>query len=280
MAVPAFVGVADDRNGSPQGTGSLALSVPPGASGDLLVAVVGVKVNPSTTNPSGWTPIIAGFNGCVSASDPQIGIRAQLSAWWKISDGTETSVSVTFGAGVIRQASGGVLRYSGADPTNPIGGQGCDKGTSTTPTAPSITTTTADNRIVRLVVSDTDDADGEYTAEPATKRFEIPSTSVFGPGSSYTEDAVVTAASDAEQPSAGPTGTASWTLPATDQWASMTVAIQPAGVTDAQEGCLAAIIALIRKILEAIIDAIKKAIEALVGWIKGLLGRRKKNGDD
>jgi hypothetical protein len=54
-----------------------------------------VKQNPSPATPAGWTPIIAGFNQCVSASDPSIGIRAQLNSWWKIADGSETSVTFT-----------------------------------------------------------------------------------------------------------------------------------------------------------------------------------------
>ncbi|NND74271.1 MAG: hypothetical protein HKN44_04625 [Ilumatobacter sp.] len=271
MAIPTFVGVTEGRNGDPEGSGSLTLTVPAGAAGDLLVAVVGVKVNPSTSTPAGWTPIIAGFNGCVSASDPQIGIRAQLSSWWKISDGSETSVTVSFGAGVTRQAAGGVLRYSGADSANPIDAFGCDKGTSTGPTAPTVTTTTADDRVLRLVASDADDAQSLFTTEPATKRFELASTSVFGPGSSYTGDAVVVAASDAGQAAAGASGTAAWALPSADQWAAQTVAIRSAGGGgngDAQEGCLAAIVAIIRKIIEAIIAAINKAIKALVAWIK------------
>lgn len=280
MAVPAFVGVTEGRNGSPAGATSITIGVPTGSAGDLLVAVLGIKGNPSTVTPSGWTPIIAGFNGCTSGLDPSIGIRAQLSAWWKIADGTETSVTWTYGNQVIKQASGAILRYSGADAASPIGPSACDKGSSAAPTAPSITTTTADNRVVRTAVTDADHAKSMFTAEPAAKRFEIESTTVFGPGSSYTTDALVTAASDEEQAAAGATGTATWALPSGDQWAAMSFAIQPpagSGGDDA-EGCLAAIVALIRRILEAIIDAINKAIKALVSWMKGLFDN--KDDDD
>lgn len=275
MAIPSFVAVAEDRN-----TGSaITLPVPAGAAGELLVAVLGVKINPSTSTPAGWTPIIAGFNGCVSASDPSIGIRAQLSAWWKVSDGTETSVSFTLDtAGNISQASGGVLRYSGADTTDPIDVFACGNGTSAAPTAPSVTTTSNDDRVLRLVVSDADDAKSLFTTEPATKRFEIESSVPFGPGASVTSEAVVTAASDEGQATAGPTGTAAWALPSSDQWAAMTVAIKPAstggnGGTE-PSGCLGAILALIKRILEAIANAIKKLVEALTGWWR----RRKGTG--
>ncbi len=271
MAVPSFVGVAEDRNGTPVGAGSLTLSIPPGSDGDLLVAVVGVKINPSTTTPSGWTPIIAGFNGCTSASDPGVGIRAQLSTWWKVATSSDSSVTFSFGAGTTNQASGAVLRYAGADPANPIGASGCDSGSDAAPTAPSVTTTSADNRIVRLVVSDADQAKSLFTSEPATKRFELESTSVFGPGSSYTTDAVVTAGSDSGQAAAGATGTAAWALPSLDQWAAITVAVQPAAGGDGEpSGCVAAIL----KIIQLILEAIAKALKALFDWLRGLFGRR------
>lgn len=277
MTVPTFVGVQSGRNGSPQGTGSLTLDVPAGASGDLLVAIVGVKLNPSTTTPAGWTPIIAGFNGCTTASESGTGIRGQLSTWWKVSDGSETSVTVSFGAGVIRQASGAVLRYSGVDTTNPIDVSSCDKGTSSAPAAPSVTTTTADDRILRVVVADAEQAKSLFTSEPAAARFNIASTSVFGPGSSYTTDAVVTGGADEGQAAAGPTGTAAWALPIAEQWAAQTVAIRPAAnQTDPDpvpNGCLAVILEILRKIFEAI----RKALAALARWLKGLRNRRSGN---
>ena len=256
MAVPSFVGVAEDRNGNPQGTTSITLPIPSGSDGDLLIAVLGVKENPSTATPAGWTPIIAGFNGCTSGQDPSIGIRAQLSAWWKIAAAGDTQVQFTWGAQVIKQASGAVLRYSGADAANPIGPSNCDKGTSAAPTAPSVTTTSADNRVVRIAVTDADDAKSLFTSEPATKRFEIESTSVFGPGSSYTSEALVTAGSDAPQAAAGPTGTVAWALPSDDQWAAMTFSIQPG--TEVPPGCVAALVEIIRRIWQSIIDAINR----------------------
>ncbi len=268
MAAPTFVGVTEARNADPEGTTSLSLSVPAGTAGDLLVAVVGVAVNPSTTTPAGWTPIIAGFNGCTSAAESGLGIRAQLSAWWKIADGSETTVSFTFGPNP-RQASGGVLRYSGADPSNPIGPFACGNGSSASPTAPSVTTVTADNRILRLVVTDANQVKALFSSEPATKRFEIESTTVFGPGTAYTLDAVVTAASDSSLAVAGPTGTAAWALPSPDEWAAMTVAVQPPAGGGGQPGCVAILV----KILEAIRDALRKLIERL----RDLLRNRRRS---
>lgn len=272
MAVPSFVGVAEDRNATPEGTTSLTVAVPPGSAGDLLIAVVGVKVNPSTTTPTGFTPIIAGFNGCTSASDTGYGIRAQLSAWWKIADGSETSITVSFGPNP-RQAAGAVLRYAGADPNSPIGPSACDKGASAAPTAPSVTTVSADNRIVRLVVSDADQAKSLFTSEPATKRFELESTSVFGPGTAHTIEAVVVAGSDEAQAAAGPSGTASWALPSLDQWAAMTFAIQPPAGGQDLSGCVAVIVRIIRKIIALILAALRRLIQALRRLLRR--GRRR-----
>lgn len=151
-----------------------------------------------------------------------------------------------------------MLRYSGADPNDPIGPSACDKGSSASPTAPSITTTSADNRVVRIVVADADQAQSKFTSEPATSRFEIESTTVFGPGSSYTTDAVVTAGSDAAQAAAGATGTAAWALPSLDQWATMSFAIQPSA--EVPPGCVAAVVEIIRRIWQAIIDAINRLL--------------------
>ena len=188
-------------------------------------------------------------------------------------------MSVSFGAGVTKQASGAVLRYSGADATNPVDVSGCDKGSTAAPTAPSVTTTSADDRVVRLVVSDAEDARSLFTSEPATKRFEIESTSVFGPGSSYTIDAVVTAGSDAPQAAAGPSGTAAWALPVAEEWAAQTVAIRSADVGAAQEGCARAIADVIRRIWESIVNGINSLFSKGKAKAKDMQAKRKDSKD-
>ncbi|MGI9645004.1 MAG: hypothetical protein ACR2O6_06825 [Ilumatobacteraceae bacterium] len=100
---------------------------------------------------------------------------------------------------------------------------------------------------------------------------------VFGPGSSYTPDACVTAGSDAGQASPGPTGTASWALPSSDQWAAQTIAIRPDGFTDAQQGCAAVIVEFVRRIWEAIRDAVTGGSKAVSAEVDK---RRRGKGDD
>jgi len=229
---PSFVGVTTDRTmgGFTGGADtSLSVGVPAGAAGDLLIFLVGVKINPSTTTPAGWTPIVAGFNDAICASGDGLGIRCQLSAFWRVSDGTETSVSVTFGPNP-RQAAGAVLRYAGADAVTPIGTHATQPGTGTTITAPSVTTSEADNRVLFVALADGADAQALFGSEPPTSRFNIPSTMPFGPGSSFTIDAVVLAASDQAFPAAGATGTVSWTLPSDEQYRTLSIPIRPSGV--------------------------------------------------
>jgi len=60
---PAFQAVVTARTMNPGFSGGadfgLTVGVPPGPAGDLLIFLVGVKTNPATTTPAGWTPIVA-----------------------------------------------------------------------------------------------------------------------------------------------------------------------------------------------------------------------------
>lgn len=224
---PTFVGVQTARttgSGFGGASTSLTVSVPAGTSGDLLIAVLGVGVNPSTATPSGWTPILAGFNAAPCATESGLGIRCQLNTWYRIADGTETSVTFTWG-GTFRQAAGAVLRYSDADTVNPIGAHATQSGTSTTPTAPSVTVP-ADTRVLRIAVADINDADSVFTATPAVSRFNLASTST-SPGDTFDEDGLVLGGSDSLFAAGGATGTASWSLPATEQWRTISIPILP-----------------------------------------------------
>jgi uncharacterized repeat protein (TIGR01451 family) len=243
---PSFESVATGTAGQEGSQSGITVPVPASsagaAAGDLLVGVVGVKINENTVVPPGWTavPGLFGVNTAVCASapatDPASGIRCHLNVFWKISDGTETSVTVAFSPapGSKRQAAGAVLRYSGTHPTDPIGPVAFDNGASTSPTAPAIVTTEADTLVLRLGLADADEAKSLLLTPPATERFNLASTSPFGPGSSFTTEAVTLAGSDAVQVAAGNTGAASWSLPLSaadpptpEEWAAATVAIRP-----------------------------------------------------
>lgn len=81
---PVVVGSTDGNNTA----ATVSINVPPGAVGELLLALVGTDANSSTTWPSGWTSLFNTF----STSDG-------ISAAWRIADGTEgATISVTSGA--------------------------------------------------------------------------------------------------------------------------------------------------------------------------------------
>ncbi len=127
-AQPGFVGVVTGNNG--EGNFTHTVGVPSGVAGDLLVAVVGVEQNPSTPTPGGWTavPDFTGFNDAICASGDGIGIRCQLSVFYKIATAaSEGSVSWTFGPNP-RSAAGAILRYNNFNTTSPIGATGDQKG--------------------------------------------------------------------------------------------------------------------------------------------------------
>ena len=216
-------------------------------SGDLLIAFAALKVNPAVVGPAGWTviPQINGFNTAICGSD-DLGIACNLTAYYKIADGQEPS-SIMFtwpkDAGSPRQAAGVVLRYSRIDTSAPIGAVGVQSsGSSNAPTAPAITTTRGESRVLRIAVSEADNIRNSLTdtilsGDPATSRLNIlsfPPAAVSlatgcGPplsGCSYTNEAVGLAISDDGQKDIGPSGTASWTLPGTEQWLGVTLEIK------------------------------------------------------
>jgi hypothetical protein len=232
---------------------SLSIPVPANtvgnANGDLLIAFAAVKINPELIGPSGWTviPQINGFNTAICGSD-DLGIACNLTAYYKIADGSETSVAFSWPKeGSPRQAAGAVLRYSRIDTTSPIGAIARQAGSSNAPTAPDVTTTRSESRVLRIGVSEADNVRNSLTdtilsGDPAMSRLNIlsfPAASVSlatgcGPplsGCSYTNEAVGLAISDNGQKDVGPAGTASWSLPGTDQWLGVTLEIKKPGST-------------------------------------------------
>lgn len=255
---PMFESVATASTGKLKGS-SLSIPVPASAmgvaGGDLLVAVLGAKVNPEITGPAGWTvvPGMAGFNGAICASDDE-GIACNLTVYYKIADGGESSANFSWQS--LYQAAGAVLRYTRVDTGAPIGATAKQSGSSNAPTAPSVTTTRSDSRLLRIALTEADNVQNSLTSvilsgDPATLRFNLhsfPAAAVSlatgcGPPLSgcgqYINEAVGLAASDSRQKNAGASGTASWSLPGTEQWLGVTLeikrAIQPGEVLAATQ---------------------------------------------
>lgn len=242
---PSFTDAATSHTGS-AGANSLTIPVPPGESGgaDLLIAILGVQANPNTSGPEGWTGLrdFPGFNGALCQADAQ-GPACQLAVYYRIADGSETTAS--FSWGTMRQAAGAVLRFSNVDTNDPIGVVRPARGSSDEPTAPTITTTQDGSRVLRIVVSDLDEA-GPFltgsvalTGAPRSSRVNVVSfpdavtdpTNGCGPPLSACdaiERAVALGVSDARQPTVKPTGAASWGLDGGDQWIVASIEIKPA----------------------------------------------------
>jgi hypothetical protein len=125
-------------------TTTLALVVPEGVtSGDLLIAHVaaGTGGGLTMTPSSGWTQL---FTPNSTNSTSTIG------CWWKIATGSD-ALTVTYNGSV--QSSGVMSRFTGHDATTPIPAYSFSAPTtgSNPITCPSVTSTTANNRIVRII---------------------------------------------------------------------------------------------------------------------------------
>lgn len=248
---PIFESVATKGTGK-HAAMSLSIPVPAStvgtANGDLLLALVGAKINPILNGPPGWTVIsqINGFNTAICGSDDG-GIACNLTAYYKIADGSETAANFSWpNSGSPFQAAGAVLRYSRIDAAAPIGAIARQSGSSNAPTAPAVTTTRKESRVVQVVVSEADNVQGSLTntilsGGPSFAHFNIlsfPLASVdlatgCGPplsGCSYTNEAVGMAGTDIPQKVVGATSPVSWSLPGTDQWLGVAIEIKsPAG---------------------------------------------------
>lgn len=101
MANPTFVGAGTAPSAAGTGTGTTSVSPDVHASkaaGDLLLMVGMVKPFGTTvTGPAGWN-LGGGCNDDTTASGVDTG-GVRPFWFWKVSDGTETSATVTFGTG-------------------------------------------------------------------------------------------------------------------------------------------------------------------------------------
>jgi hypothetical protein len=175
-------------------------------SGDLLIATVVTDGDVTVSTPSGWTSIDQGQ----SDSD-----ASTLGVWYRVADGTE-STTYTFTWTGDQEAAGSISRYIGVDTSDPIDGSDSDTGTSTTPTAPSVTASNANSVVLRIFGSDGSETSTEPTG--TTERFGLTSSATAG-------DATTTSGADAVQAAAGGSGTASFTLGASQEWRALTVVI-------------------------------------------------------
>ena len=109
---------------------SLAVPKPAGVvSGDVMVAIVAVRSNPTITVPAGWTLAQLTSNGTT----------IRQATYWKVATGSEPA-STTFTYNQSRASSGAINAYSGVNTANPVDLFSGGTATSTSISAPSITT--------------------------------------------------------------------------------------------------------------------------------------------
>ena len=206
---PSFEAVtlqSEDPGASP-----ISVTVPTDtASGDLLIATLATVGSSLPFNtPAGWTLLDSGLGG--GAADVGTGI------WYRVADGSEpVSYSFSWTGGITTDVVASMSRYSGVDPVAPINTWGVSTGSSTTPTAPSVTTTSENTTIVRVFGADDDPSGVTYPAGHTGRH-------AHWTGGLRT---VTEASADVEQAAIGSAGTAAFTISATQSWRAVTLALE------------------------------------------------------
>ena len=228
-----------------QNATSLTIPAPSNlTTGDVLLAQVTARDNLTTagvttiTAPTGWTEVpTASFDGSATIF--------QFAYWCVVgSTGCSTSspswtwswpcTSNSCGGLTLADGSGGIFEFSGVNTTTPIDVGGVSpKSTGSPVTAPSVTTSSADDEIVAMFASG-----GTNTFSGAPSGTDAPGTPNYNVGSANTgscngtADAcssnAASAATTTVLPTAGATGT--YTLAcanATYAWIASTVALEP-----------------------------------------------------
>jgi hypothetical protein len=189
---------------------SIVLSRPTGTQpGDLLLLSLDVRGTSTVTAPAGWTLI---------RTDTYTS-SLRKHTYWRFATGSDPA-TWTFTFSGSRLAGGSMLAYSGVHPTTPIDASGGQAATSssTSSTAPSITTTVANTRLVLFYANM---ANATWTPPAGfTERGDMVGAS--------TSQFVAFMAADAARPAAGATGTQVATASAAQGNVAHAVALRPA----------------------------------------------------
>jgi hypothetical protein len=161
LATPGTYRSASSATSVPVNT--IAINKPAGVTtNDVLLAGISVRGNPTITAPSGWTLVRSDASGTTLLQ----------SVYRKVATGSEpASYTWTFSE-PIASAVGGIAAYSGVNTTTPIdvhGGQA--NASSTSVTAPSVTTTAANAMLVGFFGTAND---ATFTAASGmTERYDV-----------------------------------------------------------------------------------------------------------
>ncbi len=212
MAQVTYHGFSEQKEGSNVLT--TLISTPSGTTaGDLLIAAVATDGNSasSLSAPSGWNQIDVGVANNSFAT---------LGVWWREATASEPG-SHQFSWNNGQQSYGWIMRFTGHHPSNPITSSAATRGSSSAPTSPSVTTSTANSTVLRLGAFDrnsiTVDAPGLTGHSAITMDRSSSSGAAVSGGAGYVVQAAV-----------GSSGSSSFGLTANRRYRALTVAIAPA----------------------------------------------------
>jgi hypothetical protein len=212
QAATFFRSASSAQNGT--GSTSLTINKPAGVvAGDVMIATVGANGNTSVAVPSGWSATGL-FN---AASWASTGWRQVV---FKVAGASEPA-SYAWALGSTRRAVGTIVDYIGVDNPAPIQTSASGTGTASPAVAPTITTTSANQRVISNVGGR--NTSGAFTfTNPSgtTDRVEV--------YTSTTSPRVGNDVADFIQATAGATPTRSFTIsPTTTAWAGTTIGLRP-----------------------------------------------------
>lgn len=199
----------ESRSTISSGAGNFIFTRPSGTNqGDLLISFLGYEKGSDVTitPPFGWTLIRRIDSGTNNGA----------ASYYKIAGASEPA-SYTFALTNSPKIAGGVARYSGVDPDNPINVSAASSGSpSTSQTAPSVTSTIDNTKI--LVFYSSKKAMTYAPAVGTGERWDAPNNSEGQPSNMM---------ADFERVLAGATGTRTATTSEVEVWDSITVALSP-----------------------------------------------------
>jgi hypothetical protein len=209
-AATFYRSAASNQNGA--GSGSLAINVPAGVvAGDVMIATIDADGSGSIAVPSGWSATGL-FNATSQVGWSQVVFRVAT---------TGEPASYTWALGSTRKAVGTIVDYIGVDNAAPIQTSATGSGTTSPAIAPTITTTSAQQRVISNVGGK--NASGPFAFTPpggVTDRIAV-----------YTSTGTPRAGNDMAdfvQAAAGATPTRSFTIaPTTTPWSALTIGLKP-----------------------------------------------------
>jgi hypothetical protein len=189
---------------------SLTIAKPAGTTtNDVLIAGITVRGTPTITPPAGWTLIRSDANSTTITQ----------ALYRKVAGGSEpASYAWTFNHPIVA-AVGGIAAYSGVDTSTPVdvsGGQA--NASSTTVTAPSVTTTVANTLVVGFFGTANDATFS--AASGMTERYDVDADGTNQIGGE---------AADEARPTAGATGSRAATASVAAVNIGQLVALRPSG---------------------------------------------------